>query len=1007
MDVIRGVLYDAKHFDGELGYERPLEHLRGYAKDLGISSSESDSDDSSALLGSDSSDTDEADEDEDEDEDGPSPVVGSTGGEMRNSGLKVEATGPRGLDNISKRYDREVAALASSLTYVQGSVREQKDPVKTLRRCLLTVLRSEYEFDQLKQRGLRPVAMGSVSAHGKEDRTRTTWVMSLRGVKFYCGVETKAELQEILNKIETAYRTQANRSDSVRARKKEILLEKQYPPFQIAMADLLQLPEFPDEQEFRMELQKSVEATLTDIYSQAQPKPERFDSLLVDATDTVAQALRMVHSTFIESKQRHAATKAEDFESAVAEVVSQLPATDSVEADERKRAKFTKQLRIALIDPDPKRYGQLLESVAPVARSALENARDAFVKALGRIEADAQRRKFNAGWLESIWKGVAPEKEKEDATMRELRRIKKALTRGRRGAIMDKQAIVQEEQPRMLAEIPAAERPDDDENITKPTSAAAKQDKMVTLEEAYELICAKLNIDNDGIVALTPIEILQKARDQLALPVIELTATNLEKETRMVCLGLGIRIEDEDYRELKNAQSYRSGRGRRAAMQTIGLIQKGTKWQAGGMSAKDGKIWWCSNCNYKNAPRWRCSMCGHRNNEMATEATPPIYSTRTHSEPSAERRALNSMHTVVVAAKARADAARKIAEEEQSAAQAAAQAAAAEEAARIRDAAVAAEREAAAHQEWIAKAAERTALAVADAARKEQERRETLAERVRQVMEEDLELHRERRKEQLQRLEKKMAMRVGFTSGVAAATAPQLGVFNSAEAINVLPGTGTSTGASAGQVERRAAGLHGTAVPFLATQLDEIASLSALANGYEAEAQKAQVMAADSNRHPPGSSGGERQYVLADVHDPIGLQLATIRKLQQRSPPAGAAGRQAQAEPRLVTPDDVRFMRTTLSLEATVPQMDSQNNDARRRRRSPSRDKGQHHRTQQRAGLLEARAVASHANTSLEPYSAMTKEHRRVLQKRSRRYGHLHTNYDMRDRQGETLLVTV
>ena len=46
----------------------------------------------------------------------------------------------------------------------------------------------------------------------------------------------------------------------------------------------------------------------------------------------------------------------------------------------------------------------------------------------------------------------------------------------------------------------------------------------------------------------------------------------------------------------------------RAAVQAIALIKKGTKWQPGGLTAKDGKVWWCSRCNYKNAPRWRCGM---------------------------------------------------------------------------------------------------------------------------------------------------------------------------------------------------------------------------------------------------------------------------------------------------------------------------------------------------------------------------------------------------------------
>ena len=84
---------------------------------------------------------------------------------------------------------------------------------------------------------------------------------------------------------------------------------------------------------------------------------------------------------------------------------------------------------------------------------------------------------------------------------------------------------------------------------------------MVTVEEAMELICAKLDI-NDDIVDLTPIEVLAKAREKLALPEIEITQKNLESEARLVCLGLGINIEDEQYREKKKAMAYRAGRGR-------------------------------------------------------------------------------------------------------------------------------------------------------------------------------------------------------------------------------------------------------------------------------------------------------------------------------------------------------------------------------------------------------------------------------------------------------------
>ena len=74
--------------------------------------------------------------------------------------------------------------MAATLSYVQGDERQQKNPDQTLRKHLLMVLPSHYEMEQLKTRGLRPVAMGSVNVHGSEDRERTSWAMAIRGVKF-------------------------------------------------------------------------------------------------------------------------------------------------------------------------------------------------------------------------------------------------------------------------------------------------------------------------------------------------------------------------------------------------------------------------------------------------------------------------------------------------------------------------------------------------------------------------------------------------------------------------------------------------------------------------------------------------------------------------------------------------------------------------------------------------------------------------------------------------------
>ena len=146
--------------------------------------------------------------------------------------------------------------------------------------------------------------------------------------------------------------------------------------------------------------------------------------------------------------------------------------------------------------------------------------------------------------------------------------------------------------------------------------------------------------------------------------------------------------------------------------------------------------------------------------------------------------------------------------------------------------------------------------------------------------------------------------------------------------------------------------------------------------------------------------------VSADVHDPLGLQLATIRKLQQRSRPIDVAERQqyAQAEDRQDTPDDVRFMRTTLSLEAMMQQMghtelQPQTEGSPRRRRVPPRKR---HESKQAHRASPTKATPQ---AVLEPYSAMTKDNRRLLQKRARRYGHLHTVYDVHDRA--TLHMTV
>ena len=766
--------------------------------------------------------------------------------------------------------------------------------------------------------------------------------MAIRGVKFYCGVETKPELQAILGKIEVQYRGEMDRRTEIKHRRKKIEAEKQYPQFQRAMVSLLQLPEFPDKQDFRMGLRKSVEATLTDIYSQPQPNPERYNALLADATETVAEALRLVHSTFVESKQRHAATKSDGFEAAVEELLRQLPTTDSIEQDEEYQEQITKQLQLAVIDSDPKRYDKLLANVAPVVRAALEKCRSAFRLALTDLETEAHRKKMNAGWLTSLWKGIAPDKEVDDASSRELRRIRKALASGRRGGMVDQQAIAEQEaEARQAAMHAAGPESDSEEDVSRRRAPPKELEKMVALAEAYEMVSAKLQI-NDEIVALQPIDIIVRAREKLALPVcfstvlyrfvlflyrfglslyrfmlflvlkmidckvIEISEENLESETRMVCLGLGFLIEDDDYGERKKAQSYKSGQ----AMQAIGMIHQGTKWQAGGMSAKDGNVWWCDSCNQKNAPRWRCSMCGHRNNEMATDATPAIYSSRVNIEPSAERRALSSMQELFVTAKTRADAARKLAEEEEAAARAEAGAAEAKERAREQEADDTAAHEAAAQREWLTKAAERSALAVAEAARKEDERRDALAKRVRRVMEEDLEANRGRRRAQLQRMEKRMVMR--DESIGPNATAPQLGMMNAAsETGTLLPLDHTNEAFLPSETGRTETG---TKEEWLATaelkleMKDEVAGLSALAE-QAAEQAKARVVA---------NASDEVEYSLADIHDPMGLQLAAVHKLKQRPVSRDEECRGEVKQRRVATPEDVRMMRNTLTLAGMI-----------------------------------------------------------------------------------------
>ena len=442
LQVIKGVLWDAKHFPDKekLGYEGPIDYLRKYAKELGMSSSESESDTESDTV------TDSARTHTTDSEEGSviaSPLA-QAAGEVSPTGPK--AKGPKGLDGISKTYDREVAAVAATLSYVQGDERQQKNPDQTLRKHLLMVLPSHYEMEQLKARGLRPVAMGSVNVHGSEDRERTSWAMAIRGVKFYCNAEAKADLVKLLDRVEQAYRTEMERKSTVKARRKEIEGEKRYPRFQRAMLLLLQNPEFPDEMDFRMDLRESVEATLTDIYSQPHPNPERFNKLLDGASPSVMGDLNKVHDAFVESKQRHAAAKSDSYLAAVEEVLRSLPADfDSPEDEDKYRELIRQQLRDAVIDPEPKSYTDLLQTVPASVRVLMDKAAASFDAEQKRMENEAVKKKTNAAWLANLWKGITPDKEEDNEDTKQIRRMKKALARGRRMGVVDRQAIAEEE----------------------------------------------------------------------------------------------------------------------------------------------------------------------------------------------------------------------------------------------------------------------------------------------------------------------------------------------------------------------------------------------------------------------------------------------------------------------------------------------------------------------------------------------------------------------------------
>lgn len=184
--VIRGVLYDAKHFEGgqaTLGYERPLEHLKQYAKEL---AGESEAGVST--------------ETETETDTGSTSEQTGTGDDSSASASELVgggSVGRKGIDGISRQYDRAVRDMAAKLLYVQGSERQKLDPAKALRTSLLTVLPHTEEVDRLIARGLRPVEMGAALIGGNtlvsDAKERSTYVMSIRSVKYYFDISDKVK----------------------------------------------------------------------------------------------------------------------------------------------------------------------------------------------------------------------------------------------------------------------------------------------------------------------------------------------------------------------------------------------------------------------------------------------------------------------------------------------------------------------------------------------------------------------------------------------------------------------------------------------------------------------------------------------------------------------------------------------------------------------------------------------------------------------------------------------
>jgi hypothetical protein len=239
----------------------------------------------------------------------------------------------------------------------------------------------------------------------------------------------------------------------------------------------------------------------------------------------------------------------------------------------------------------------------------------------------------------------------ESAETKEMRRIRKALVRGRRGGLVSQGGSSPTSSPRSPPALsdgggmsPISERPWDEAAAASPTSvrsvaraisfqeqeAQGAEPTMVTMAEAMMQIRDRLNIAGVDIVQLGPVDTVTKARERLALPRIEITEANLEAEARLICLSMGIALEDAEHKERKKAQLYMAQRGRRAAVVQPAqgsprAAQPGIVgwWRKTSRAKQQSKVWDCEGCGYRNAPgRWRCGMCGSRNEHLATVDTP-------------------------------------------------------------------------------------------------------------------------------------------------------------------------------------------------------------------------------------------------------------------------------------------------------------------------------------------------------------------------------------------------